>query len=733
MNPAVSQEMFAGGEDRAVPVDSQQAQTPPILLQYWQAVLRHRWVIIGIIAAALVAGLVITLLSPPLYTADAKVQVNREQKNITSVEGLDSREANRDNEFYATQYALLKAESLARRVSRKLNLTQSEEFFAAHGVEPAAAPSGASPAAQQIERERQVVALLLANIEVAPVRNSSLIDLLYTSRDPAVSARIANAWMQGFIDESRDRQFSSTADARTILEQRLSQLRERLEQSERAAVNYATNRDIVTLDSVRDAEGRTITGRTLAATDLEALNSALAVARADRIAAQARVGSGAAASGAEALNNQTIGELRKQRAQLAAEYAKLLVQFEPAYPALRAIKEQMDALDTSIAREAGRVGDSRRQAYNEALSRENQLQAQVNALKNQFDRQRQDSIQYTIYQREADTNRELYEALLQRYKEIGVAGTVGISNILVVDQADVPTAPSSPNMMLNLALALLLGLTLAGATTFALEQIDEGIRNPDDVRNYLHTPLLGNVPLEKGNLQEEIADPKSHLAEAYFSILSTLAFATNHGFPRSLLVSSSQPAEGKSVTAYSLAEIISRTGRKVLLVDGDMRKPSLHEEIGVDNRAGLSNLLAGATLDQIAIKRVGTNGLSVVTTGPMPPNPAELLSGDSFERIIEEFGRRFDVVIVDGPPVLGLSDSPLMGRTVEAVVFVVQAERTSRRVARSALQRLRSMGARVAGTIVTKVDFSNHSYGYGYGYGYGTNYGYGEKSGREAA
>lgn len=712
---------------------------PPVLLQYWQIALRWRWVIGGIIVGALILGLVLTLLMSPRYTARAQIEISREQKNVTSVEGLESSDSGRDLEFYATQYALLKADSLAQRVARKLNLAERPAFFAAHGADMPGAEgvlgnAGGNQAADRDARQRLAVQLLLNNLDIAPIRGSSLVDVLYTSRDPALSAEISNAWVQQFIASTMDREFSSTADARRFLEQRLATLRARLEQSERDLVTYAAQRDIVQLNTIRNADGVTQTQQTLASADLEALNSALAAARAERVAAESRANmSGGAGASPEALSNPAINSLRQRRAEVAAEYAKLLVQFEPGYPEARALKSQMDSLDAAINRETDRVSGSRTKAYREALQQERELESQVNALKARLDRQHRDSIQLNIYQREADTNRQLYDALLQRYKEIGVAGTVGASNIAVVDVAQVPTKPSAPNLMLNLALALLAGTVIAAAVTVGLEQIDEGIRHPSDVRQKLGLPLLGNVPMATGDPVEELADPKSHLAEAYFSTRSTLAFATSHGLPRSFTVTSTRSGEGKSTSAFALAATIGRTGKSVLLVDGDMRSPSVHKFLGVENGAGLSNLLTGDEDFAALVRPTGFKGLSAMVAGPAPPSAAELLSTDRMHLIIQKLLAQFDHVVIDSPPVLGLTDAPLLGRSVEGCVFVIEAEGAAVRAIRSSLDRMRMVDNHIYGAIVTKIDQRQHGYGYGYGYGYGHSYGYGQQGQREAA
>ena len=266
----------------------------PILVQYWQVFLRWKWVIAGILAAALAIALIVTLLTTPVYTATARVDISREQKNVTSVEGLESREAFRDDEFYQTQYSLLEARSLAERVVRARNLASNDAFFEAHGVSQDGGLFGDDRgrtlgAEERRQREQLAIGLLLQNVTIRPIPRSRLVDVRYTSASPTMSAEIANAWVEQFIAGSLDRRFASTADARRFLEGRLAELGQRLEASERAVVRYAREHDIVSLGRVTGPDGRVESDRTLVGNDLEALNAALTQATADRIAWESRL------------------------------------------------------------------------------------------------------------------------------------------------------------------------------------------------------------------------------------------------------------------------------------------------------------------------------------------------------------------------------------------------------------------------------------------------------------
>ena len=712
--------MYPGDSVQAALAQQDLRFVPPVLLQYWHTILRWRTVLLAIIGASLIAGVILTLLTAPLYTSKSEIEISRQQKRVTNVAGLEAQEQPQDLEFYATQYNLLKSISQAERVARSLHLVDDPGFFAAFG-RPMPAPGP--------ERQKLAVALLLKNVAIDPIRTSRLVDVSFTSRSAALSARIADAWDREFIGATTDREYASSGQARSFLESRLDALRLKMEVSEQNAVEYAGRNNIIALETSHDTEGKTQIRRTLTAADLEQLDTALLVARADRIAAQARAHSGKADISADVLTNNSIGAIKQKRAEIGAEYAKLLAQFEPQYPAARALKEELDELDAAIARDTARFGEERKQTFQQAVDREHDLDQQVQSAKALLQKQNHASIQYNIYQRDADTNRQLYDGMLQRYKEIAETGSVGASNIAIVDPADLPDNPSSPRLLVNLALALLVGIGLSAGAVFVLDQIDEGIRSPTDVWTLLKLPLLGNVPLSPVSPQEALANPKSMVSEAYLSIRSNLAFSTNHGMPRSLAFTSAQSAEGKSTSAYAIADIIGRTGKTVVLVDADLRLPSLHKLIGVPNEHGLSNILAGDEDVFAHVLPADQRAMAMMLAGPLPPNPAELLSSDRFAQVVAKLLERFDHVIVDSPPVLGLADAPLICRAVEGSVFVAVPGRSPLRSIRTALLRLEFIGARTFGLIITKIDIGGQHYGYSYGYGYGKNqnakYGYG--------
>lgn len=696
----------------------------PMITQYMRIVLRWKWVILGAVVAALIAGTIITLLTTPLFTATASIEISRESDRVTKLEGVQSETASQDLEFYQTQYGLLKSRSLAERVAKNLKLVDDPKFYDAFGTTaPGAIDAGSGVtrlAARDAEKRLKAASsMLLANIEIAPVRASRLVAISFTSPDPALSARVANAWGTHFIQSNLERRFDATSYARKFLEDRLEQLRGRLEESERLLVSYAARERIITvMPSAANGANSPAAERSLVADDLASTNNELSVATADRVKAQSRSQAGAGGAVSEALNNPAIGVLRQRRAEVSAEYAKLLVQFEPDYPPAKALASQVAQLDLSIAREERRVQESLRTTYRESVVREQVLGNRVEGLKSGLLDLRRRSIQYNIYQREVDTNRQLYDGLLQRYKEIGVAGGVGTNNVSVVDPAMVPQAPSRPRLFLNLLISLVAGLGLGGVLAFALEQIDETITEPREVESTLKYPLLGAVPKSEDPLVA-VQDRKSSVVEAYLSIQTNLEFATAHGAPRSLSVTSTRPAEGKSTTSFALAHSFARAKRTVVLVDGDMRSPSVHGFFNLRNDKGLSNILAGADAFETMLLATPQENLFILPAGPSPPNAAELLTGDRLSELLVGLLKRFDHVIIDSPPVMGLADAPLIASKVEGTIYAVVSHGIRTSLVKVALDRLRSANARIFGIVLTKFDAKRAHYGYGYDYGYG--------------
>ena len=699
------------------------------IARYVRIALKHRWLILGAFLAALVIGVAVTLLSTRIYTASATLQIDRqatqvlEDADVAPAESMIAGE-----EFFQTQYGLLRSRSLAERVVDSLGLATSEAFLQQMKIDPPRADAGS--AAERASRRREaVLKAVQSNFGVSPVRGSRLVDISFDSPDPNLSARVVNAYAEAFIQSNLERRFESTAYVRDFLEERIAQTKSRLEDAERQLVAYAGEQQIINLSESTEPNAQQ---ESLVSRSLGALNASLAQAQAARVAAEARwrqANSSALMSLPEVLQNPAIQRLSEERARVSAEYQQKLSIYKPDYPEMQQLNARLAELDQEIAGIAGSVRASIRAQYEVAANEERALQAQVNGLKNDVLDLRDRSIQYNILQREVDTSRTLYDGLLQRYKEVGVAGGVTANNISIVDRAQAPNRPSKPNLLLNIAIAGLLGLGLGVLAALLIEALDETLEKPEDVEEKLGLPVLGVVPLlDKGIAPTAaLADVRSGFSEAYYSIRTALQFSTPDGAPASLLVTSSRPAEGKSTTAYAIALNLARIGRRVLLADGDLRNPSMHRVIGVDNDVGMSNLLSGNGELPALVKPTPQQGLDFLACGPLPPNPAELWGGDRLRSVLESATHAYDHIVIDGPPVLGFADAPLLASAVQGTVLVVESKQTRRAQARGALRRLTIGSTHLLGVILTKFNVKATRYG-GYDYSYDYHYGPGEAS-----
>lgn len=683
-------------------------------------ILRRKWIIVGITAAAMAVALLISLLMEREYTSMARIEVAREAAKVVEMEGVERESSFSDREFYETQYRLLESRTLAESVVRDLKLADNPDFLAKSGED--------GDDLIELNREartRIATDIVIDNTIISPIRTSSIVDVGYRSNDPRQARDIANSLAENFIETTLSRRFEATGYAREFLEDRLAVTRQKLEESERQAAAYAAAQGLV---KVTDSDSGAITpATTLKAAELAQLSEQLSGARANREIAEAnfRANSGATAA-VSSLDNQTVTQLRRSRGELRAELSKLESDFGPEYPQVIALRQQIAQLDREIASETRLIDTSINSnienQYRRALAAEQRIQARVNALQGEVLDQQQRAIAFNIIQRDVDTNRALYEALLQRFKEVGVAGGVGANNISIIDPALAPENPSSPNIPINLAIGLIFGLLASGGVVFALEQLADSVILPDDFQRKLGTPLLGTTPkLIEAVDEESRAGNSTALVESYFSTLTAIQFSSARGTPKSMLVTSSQEGEGKSTTAFSLARDLAAVGARVLIIDGDMRRPSLHKTLGRHLTKGLSDILVNRAELSECIFETGFANLSGVLAGSIPPNPAELLSGDGLRRLLAEAGEQFDHIIVDGPPVLGLADAPLLSRAVEGTVFVVEYGRTVAAQARLALHRLVTVRATILGAVLTKLDAEEAGYGSNYSYRY--NYG----------
>jgi capsular exopolysaccharide synthesis family protein len=708
------------------------------LFDYWRILVKRRWLVLSTTAMVLVIALVNTLLTTPIYRAVATIQIEPVSANSVQVGGVAANfDYNFASDFKQTQIDLIKSRTLAKRIVTQMGLVESGEMDrlwpgsvwqklkAVVAPDPANDDSPAPVAKSTMdkktadEKANAIAGLFRNGLSVDPVWNSELVSVSYDSPNPSFSQRAANAVAEAFIAQNLDRRVDTNSYAKNYLEDSLQSLKLKLEDSERKLVEFTSKEQIVSSGSV--------TGANLLEQDLGTMNTALAQARLDRIKAEARWKQSPSLS-PEELQNTTlqplIRNLQDSRSKLLVQYQDQLKLYKPDYPQMQQLKGQIDEIEKQIKTEQGNLRNSVRAEYEAALQQEQALQAQVEQLKTAvLDLQRR-SIQYYTLKREVDTNRQLYDALLQRYKDIGIASGVDSNNISIVDRAE-RGSKILPNMSKNLTQGLLAGLMLGILLAFAFEYLDDTLKRPEDIEKLLGLPVLGAIPMLKPPMTPEtaMADARSAFSEAYRSLRTALQFSTDRGVPRTLLITSATANEGKSTTALALGQYFAQLGKRVLIVDCDLRNPSLHRTLGVDNNQGLSNYLSGAGKPDL-IRPTTIPGLSYLPTGPLPPNPAELLMGSKMMSVLTVAAEKFDLLILDGPPILGLADAPILSNLAQGTLLVVHAEQTRIAVVKSAIKRLHAARAHIVGGLLTHFQPEHSGQGYAYGgydhYTYGT-------------
>jgi len=699
------------------------------LRDLWRVIVKRKWVVVAVLLIVLLTALVVTMMATPVYRASITLKIERDAAKVVDFKGAPVvPEEYGDIDFYRTQYELLKSRSLAERVVRQLDLKQRS----------ATAPEKAAPwwsemwaglfrrdgeakdEAAEAPRDPEAAAVrsFMGSMTVEPIRNSRLVRVLFDSSDRRLAADALNALAQNFIALSLERRFDASSYAKAFLEEKLAQTKAKLEVSERALVDFQREQQIITVD-----EKQNVLAQTLAA-----YNAAAAKAAEDRLRAEAlyREFRENPNSSPQMIDNKSMAVLREQQTKLQVEYQDLSRIYKPAFPKMQQLKASIDEIDKKIQEETAIARRSIEGAYNVAVQQEASVKAKLEAAKKDVLDLQGRSIRYGILKREVDTNRSLYDGLLQRLKEVGVEAGVGTNNVTVVDSAQAPTAPFKPNVPLNLQIAAVLGLMLGIGFAFFLEYLDDTMQRPDDMERIAHLPVLGVIPLTRVKKSERGVplamqshlDARSTFAEAYRSVRTALQFSTREGAPRQLVVTSTAAQEGKSTTALALAINFAQAGQSTLLIDADLRNPSLHAMLGIDNTRGLSNYLSGDIPALGVVRITSIPNLYVIPAGPLPPNPVELLSGPKMLGLLSELEHRFPMIVLDSPPVLGLADALVLGNQVGAMMFVVAAGSTRKAHMRAALKRLRQASVAPIGAVMTKVDMRDGRYGYESAYYY---------------
>ncbi|WP_245479342.1 polysaccharide biosynthesis tyrosine autokinase, partial [Mesorhizobium sp. M7A.F.Ca.CA.001.16.1.1] len=671
-------------------------------------------------AAGLVAGVIVTMMQTPKYQATTQLEVLVPSAKV--FQDIEVVSENSDVRAFLTAREKLKSRALAQRVVFQLGLGERPDFlfptpsFSPSNIVYRAFGMSKSPSIEEkTPEEREAIAIkrIQEDLTVNLVTNTSLLSITFVDQKPKYASDVANQVAQSFIDQRLD-QTSETSDlARQFIQEQVLQVKQKLQTSEKELVTYA-----------KDA-GITVTGddKSLIGSNIEALNTALATAIQERLDAGRvvdQIEKGRGSSLGPVLESEGLQKLSDKLADLTSQYQQKLGILKPGFPEMQQLQSQIKELQRLYNNGVLAITDSLRLKYQEAQNKETDLKSKLAEMERQQVVFNDKNIKYTILKREVDSNRSQYDSLIAKLNEVGVSSELKTQSAAIVDFASLPTAPYSPRLSINLAVALALFMALAASIIYIIELLNNTFTNPEQIEKELGLTMLGILPLVGDReLIASIADQKSGLSEAYRSLRTSLQFSGAEGAPRSLLVTSSEPSEGKSTTSFKLGQDFAALGARVLLVDGDLRKPNLHRLFGLDNAIGLSNLLTNTVRkdDLPGIFRpTKYPNVTVLTSGTIPPNPADLLSSPKMALILTNLGKRFDLVIIDAPPVVGLSDAPILSRLAEGTLMVVSTNQVTRKSAKTALKRLRSAGANVIGAAMSKFTVNKFDYNYAYKY-----------------
>jgi polysaccharide biosynthesis transport protein len=719
-DPARNTPIVAQPHNRALTLRDDRQTNPDddivTLREVLGVLVRQRWLIVGLFFLVMAIGLAILFSRTPMYRAGATLEFQRTEMQI--IQGSEVQPATvADAEFMNTQFALLRSRGLAERVAEVLDLPSDPRYVG----QKASRAERLALATRRVER----------NLMVDSVDRSRVVRVAFRSPYPGESARIANAVAEHFIQMTLERRFNTTVYARNFLEERLQTTKTSLEDAERRLVAYSGQKEIIDLSSVGGSE----VGSSLDASALMALNTSLTTAQDDRIKAEQKFNEARSNPASRAaLENDAIRKLRGDRAAFVGQRDELRNRYKDDYPEMVQLTSRIASIDKEIEGEIQRVLGSLENDYRAALAREDALKARVEELKGRVQDLRNRSIDYNILAREVDTLRAQYNALLTRYKEVSISSGIGASQVAIVDRAVTPRTPFEPNIPFGLGLILATSAALSLGIALARDFIDDTIKSPQDMKEKLRLAVIGVVPKLKTSqtFLDLLTQKRSAVAEAFTSARTALQFTTPAGIPRTMLITGVRPGEGKTSTTTGFGAIIAAGGKKVLIIDADLRRPSF--VVGKDASVGLSGLLTGKGDLAANIVKGELDNLYLLPSGVIPPNPAELLTSAQMAELLSEASTMFDMVIVDSPPVLDFADAPALSSICEATLLVMQAGAVRRPVAQRTIDRLIDAQANLIGGFLTKFDASRVGYGYydSYTYKYGYKYGYGATPGRKS-
>jgi succinoglycan biosynthesis transport protein ExoP len=728
------------------------------LKDYLRVILKRKWIISTSIVIVLTLAILSSMNKEPYYRASVRLSIEKQNASIVLFPNMAFPLF--DPDYYQTQYTILRSRPLAERVIKKLGLQESPEFKASPRrkfsldikapirwllkkvitLNPFKKPSISKGVIKPDDVRSNGISQGLVNafigrLNISPMKDSKMVvDLSFTGRYPNIIAQVANAVAEEYINMSLEAKIETSQKMMEKLNEQLNEQKLKVEESEIALQKYKEKKNIVSLEERQN----------IVVQRLSQLNTLVTSAKTERIAIETRHNElkklanqpEMIESLPSILSNAMIQQLKTDYVGLQRRYSEISRKYGAKHPNMIELRSQIDLLKRKIALEVKKNVTSLMTEYKVAQSKEATL---VEALENQKKEAlelNRKAIEYKILERDAESNRQMYNILVTKMKEADLSSDLKDTNIRIIDPAQVPGSPIGPARGFNILFAAFIGLALGVVFAFFLEYIDTSVRTPEDIKR-IQIPYMGFIPRFYSNNHLELIvqeDPKSLISEAYRTLRTAVLFSGSKPSPQLIQVTSAGPQEGKTITAANLATVMAQSGSRVLIVDCDMRKPRIHEIFRISNVKGLSELLTNGGEGFSFIRKTKIPNLNLITCGQIPTNPSELISSKRMQGLLTLFGEKFDRIIMDSPPVLAVTDSIVLSRLVDGIILVVGAGATSRDGVGRAVEQLKEVNARIIGSVINNLNVEKERYYYSryyyYNYGKYGSYGYGDNGDR---
>jgi polysaccharide biosynthesis transport protein len=709
--------------------------------EYVRVLLKRKWIIAACLGTIFSVVAIASLKMTPVYEASGTIEINKPDASLNFQNSPTFSLDYYDPTELETELRILQSDMLALQVIRELNLDRRPEFGG-----QTAAPSASldlAPDPLQVDPARSFAMLggFKGNLHVALSPNSRIIEVHYRSPDSQLAANVVNTLMSTYVENNVKARFESTMQASDWLQKQLVDMQMKVETSQEKLVRYQKEHEILGIDEKQN----------ITTSKLDELNKELTAAESERMDKEAfyrLVESGdpdavaASAGGAEGVSagvqtaSLLLDSLKNKQAELKIQAAELNTQFGPTWPKLVQLNNQLKEIDAQIQSEMKQIVNKVRGQYMTSLQRENMLREALDKQKQEENKLNESAIEYNLLKRDAETYRTLYEGLLQKLKEAGVSAGLKSNNFRIVDTARPPAAPIEPNIPRNLLFSVALGLATGVGLAFLLEGLDNTIRTTEQAQMISGLASLGMIPLGSKSAREganpkrlviasskEAVElitqvrPQSQMAESYRALRTSLLLSNLGAPPKVIMVTSALPQEGKTTTSINCAVVLAQKGVRVLLIDADLRRPSIHKTLGMGPRSGLSNVLTGSTdLEQAITRTPILPNLWVLPAGTPPPNPAELLASSNMRDVLTHLCQEYDHIVVDTPPSLSVTDAVVLSQRADAVVLVIRSGQTTKQALRRSRDILARANAKVVGVLLNAVDLRSPDYYYYYEY-----------------